>query len=146
VKTQLRKNSIEARRAEAQEVIDILHRWDARMNGHQTQKRSRDRVACSTRICVFPGQRHGTADPEKSGVTAWARNVSAKGIAFIYKGPIEWKRVLICLDPDSGETTWIHAEIVRTRKVHNDFWDYGARFLNRTTPEEELPLVQTAVD
>jgi hypothetical protein len=146
VKTQLRRNSIEARRAEAQEVIDILHRWDVRMNGHQTQKRSRDRVPCSTRICVFSDRRHGTAQPDNSGVTAWARNVSPKGVAFIYKGRIEWKRVLICLDPDSGEATWIHAEIVRSRNVHNDFWDYGARFLRRTTPADELPPVQTAVD
>jgi hypothetical protein len=146
VKTQLRRNSIEARRAEAQEVIDILHRWDVRMNGHQTQKRSNDRVPCSTRICVFYDPRHGTAELGKSGVTAWARNVSSKGVAFIRKGRIEWKRVLICLDPDSGEATWIHAEIVRSRNVHNDFWDYGARFLRRATPEDELPPVQTAVD
>jgi hypothetical protein len=44
VKAQLRRNSTEAKRAEAQEVIDILNRWDARMNGHQTQKRSHERV------------------------------------------------------------------------------------------------------
>jgi hypothetical protein len=138
VKTQLQRNSIEARRAEAQEVIDILNRWDARMNGHQTQKRLHERVPYAGRISLYADSRNGVLEPGKEGITVWARNVSAKGIAFIYKGQIEWKRVLLCLDPDSGETTWMHAEIVRSRTVHNDFWDYGCRFIRRA-PTDNAP-------
>jgi hypothetical protein len=113
VKTQLPRNSIEAKRAEAQEVIDILNRWDARMNGHQTQKRVHDRVAYSSRICLYADARNGAHEQGQEGLTVWARNVSARGIAFIYKGQIEWRRILLCLDPDSGEATWMHAEITQ---------------------------------
>jgi hypothetical protein len=142
VKTQLPRNSIEARRAEAQEVIDILNRWDARMNGHQTQKRSHDRVPYAGRIHIYADSRNCAGEEGKEGITVWARNVSAKGIAFIYKGKIEWRRVLLCLDPDSGEATWMHAEIVRSRSVHNEFWDYGARFLRRAATENAPPAVE----
>ena len=131
MKTQVSKNPTDNRRAEAQEVIDILNRWDARMNGHQTQKRSHERIPYAGRLCLFPFSRHGTVDADRQGLTVWARNVSPKGIAFVYKGHIDWRRVLFCLDPDSGEATWMHAEVVRSRKVHNDFWDYGARFIRR---------------
>jgi hypothetical protein len=145
VKTQRRKTPIDARRAEAQEVIDILNRWDARMNGHQTQKRNHERKPFASRICIYHAERHGAFEKEQEGIVVWARNVSAKGIAFIYKGRIEWKRILVCLDPDSGEATWMHAEIVRCRNVHNDFWDYGARFLRRATSDDALPAVANTV-
>jgi hypothetical protein len=141
VKTQQSRNTVESRRAEAQAVIDILNRWDARMNGHQTQKRAHERIPYFGRVCVFPFSRHHTPDTDRQGVAAWARNVSAKGLAFVYKGHIEWRRVLFCLDPDSGEAKWMHAEIVRSREVHNDFWDYGARFIRRAQPEETLPSI-----
>jgi hypothetical protein len=144
VKTQLRRNSLEAKRAEAQEVIDILNRWDARMNGHQTQKRSHERVPYSSRVCLYADARNGASEPGEEGITVWARNVSARGIAFIYKGRIEWRRVLLCLDPDSGEATWMHAEIVRSRSVHNEFWDYGARFIRRAPTENAPPVVENA--
>jgi hypothetical protein len=145
VTTQLSRNSTEARRAEAQEVIDILNRWDARMKGHQTQRRAHERVPYSVRICLYNRERTSSAEQTKSGITVWARNVSPKGIGFVYKGPIDWKRVLLCLDPDSAGATWMHAEIVRSRNVHNDFWDYGARFIRRATREESLPAGQDVV-
>ncbi len=141
MKTQVSKNPTDNRRAEAQAVIDILNRWDARMNGHITQKRSHERIPYAGRLCLFPFSRHGTVDADRQGLTVWARNVSPKGIAFVHKGHIDWRRVLFCLDPDSGEATWMHAEIVRSRKVHNDFWDYGARFIRRAQPDESLPSI-----
>ena len=144
--TQLSSNSTDVRRAEAQEVIDILNRWDAKMNGHQTQRRAHERVPYSVRICLFRRERKSAAEPPKPGLTVWSRNVSPKGIGFIYKGRIEWKRVLLCLDPDSGGATWMHAEIVRSRSVHNGFWDYGARFIRRATREESLPAGQNLAD
>jgi len=145
VKTQLLTNAADARRAEAQEVIDILNRWDARMNGHQTQRRAHERVPFSVRIRLYNRERSSSAEQPKSGITVWSRNVSPKGIGFVYKGRIDWKRVLLCLDPDSGGATWMQAEIVRSRSVHNDFWDYGARFIRRATREESLPAGQDVV-
>jgi hypothetical protein len=144
VTTQVQHKKPDVQRA-AHEVIDILNRWDAKMKGHQTQKRAHERVPISSRIRLFHGRRRGSAGQEEPGITVWARNVSPKGIAFVYKGRIEWKRVLLCLNPGSGETTWMHGEIVRSRHVHNDFWDYGVRFLRRATAEDDLPAVEDAV-
>ena len=130
-----------ARRAEAQEVIDILNRWDARMNGHQTQKRAPADTLFGPHFFVLrQATRIGRAGKRRNH--RLARNVSPKGIGFVYKGRIEWKRVLLCLDPDAGETTWMHAEIVRSRNVHNDFWDYGVRFIRRAAAED-LPSAES---
>jgi len=49
-------------------------------------------------------------------------------MCFIYRGTIKAKKIVVCLNPDSGGTLWFQAEIVRQRLVHNDFWEYGARF------------------
>ena len=145
MKTQLLKNPADARRAEAQKVIEILNRWDARMKGHQTQKRAHERVSYPVRMCLYNRERTSGTEQAKSGITVWSRNVSPKGIGFVYKGRIEWKRVLLCLDPDSGGATWMHAEIVRSRGVHNEFWDYGVRFIRRATREESLPAGQNVM-
>jgi hypothetical protein len=137
--------TIEARRAEAQEVINILNRWDARMNGHQTQKRAHPRTPYLGCLYLFYGRRRDSVEKEQPGLVVWARNVSPKGLAFVYHEHIEWKRVLLCLSPESGEATWMHAEIVRERKVHNGLWDYGVRFIRRATPEDNLPSIDDVV-
>lgn len=123
---------------DAQRVLKILARWDERMRGRQTQKRSHERCAYPARMAVFHHEittslgRRGEAVP----ITVWARNVSALGVGFIYKGQIPAKRIVMCLDPDTGGQTWLHVEIVRRRQVHNEFWDYGAKFVGRATPED----------
>jgi hypothetical protein len=123
---------------DAEKVLEILARWDDKMRGRQTQKRSKERCAYRARMLVFhhdikprPG-RSADAGP----ISVFARNVSALGIGFIFKGQIPAKRVVLCLDPDAGAKTWLLAEIVRRRQVHNDFWDYGAKFVGRATSED----------
>jgi hypothetical protein len=127
-----------SQRADAEQVLDILRRWDHRMRDHQTQKRAQERCSYPARLALY---HHGIAsadgnDNDPSPITVWARNVSLGGIGFIYKGRIAARQVVLCLDPDLEGTTWVHAEIVRSRRVHNDFWDYGAKFLGRATADE----------
>jgi hypothetical protein len=122
---------------DAARVLEMLARWDDKMQGRQTQRRSRQRSKYSARMAVYNHDvkpPHGQA-PDAAPITVWARNVSALGVGFIYKGQIRAKRIVMCLDPETGGTTWMRAEIVRARQVHNDFWDYGAKFLGRATPE-----------
>jgi hypothetical protein len=122
----------------AEEVLQILARWDEKMRGRQTQKRSQERCAYRARMLVFhheikprPGQ-----SADGAPISVWARNVSALGAGFIFKGQIPANRVVLCLDPDAGAKTWLLVEIVRRRQVHNDFWDYGVKFVGRATPDD----------
>jgi hypothetical protein len=126
------------KRSEAEQVLEILTRWDQRMQGHQTQKRAANRVTFRAPVLLYP--RISTANSESAAapITVWARNISPGGIGFIYKGRIDVKRIVVCLDPESGETAWFHAEVVRRRQVHNDFWEYGARFTGRASRDEAL--------
>jgi hypothetical protein len=131
---------LESQRADAEQVLEILSRWDRRMRGRQTQKRSQERCAYSARMTLY---HHGIKSKTRQGqetetapIAVWARNVSLEGVGFIYKGQIRSKHVVLCLNPDAGATTWLRAEIVRSRQVHNEFWDYGAKFVGRATSEE----------
>jgi PilZ domain len=130
-------------RPDAAQVLDILTRWDRRMRGHQTQKREQERHEYTARMSLYHHDIKPRTGQEKdtSPIDVWGRNVSARGIGFIYKGRIPAKRVILCLDPDLGAKTWIQVEIVRSRQVHNDFWEYGAKFVDRATRQEaERPL------
>jgi hypothetical protein len=122
----------------------MLARWDDKMQGHQTQKRARQRTKYAARMAVYHHDvkpPHGQ-EPDTGPISVWARNVSAFGIGFIYKGQIRARRIVMCLDPDTGGITWMRAEIVRARPVHNEFWDYGAKFLGRAAPEDGKPATR----
>ncbi|GEM_PF-990914 len=123
---------------DAERVLKILARWDEKMQGHQTQKRAKERCTYPARMAVYhhgikarPGQ-----EGDGSPIAVWARNVSELGVGFIYRGRIPAKRVVLCLDPDTGGSTWLLVEIVRARQVHNEFWDYGAKFIGRSSRED----------
>lgn len=123
---------------DAERVLQILARWDEKMQGHQTQRRSKERCTYPARMAVY---HHGiksrqSLTPDEAPITVWARNVSALGVGFIFRGRIPSKRVVLCLDPDAGGSTWLLVEIVRARQVHNEFWDYGAKFVGRASRED----------
>ena len=114
----------------AARVLDILDRWDDRLSGHQNQKREHPRRKYRSRVTVYIPETDGMAGEcvESTSFDVWSRNLSQSGMAFIYQGQIKTKKVVICLNPDTGGTHWFQAEIVRQRQVHNDYWEYGTRF------------------
>ncbi len=123
---------------DAERVLKILARWDEKMRGRQTQKRSQERCAYRARMLVFHHEikpRPGRS-ADVGPISVFARNVSALGVGFIFKGQIPANRVVLCLDPDADAQTWLLVEIVRRRQVHNEFWDYGAKFVGRATSED----------
>ncbi|MEZ6046594.1 MAG: PilZ domain-containing protein [Planctomycetaceae bacterium] len=119
----------------ATEVLDMLDRWSDKMSGHHTQKREYHRVPYRTMMAVY--QPHGGHIPgeaeESGGFTVWSRNISRGGIGFIYSGTLSMGKYLMCLDPEQGGKLWFMVEVVRSRKVHNNFWEYGARLLERAS-------------
>lgn len=110
-------------------VLDILDRWDERLQGHQTQKREFPRRKFRARITVYI-ESDGVAGEcaESMNLDVWARNISQAGLAFVYQGQIKAENIVVCLDPDAGGKMWYQAEIVRSRQVHNEFREYGIRF------------------
>lgn len=117
----------------AEEVLDILDRWDQRMQGHQNQKREFARRPYRTRMTLFiPGADSVAGECQEScSADVWSRNLSQGGLCFIYPNQLNIDKVIICLNPDQGGTQWFHAEIVSSRQVHNDFWEYGIKFAGR---------------
>lgn len=119
----------------ADEVLAILDRWDAKMQGHQTQKRHYARKPYRTKMTVFLPQTDGMAgeSSENTSFTVKSRNISQGGISFLYRGALKHDKFLMCLDPEKTGNLWFLVEIVRSRQVHNDFWEYGARLLERAS-------------
>lgn len=117
----------------AEEVLDILDRWSERLSGHHTQKREHARKRFRSPITIYVPEAETVAGEcaESTTVQAYSRNISSGGIAFVYPGQLKAEKVIICLDPDGAGSHWFHAEIVRSRQVHRDFWEFGAKFLER---------------
>lgn len=111
-------------------VLDILDRWDARLQGHQNQKREFPRSKYRAQVTIYLSESNSLAGEcaESMQLHVWARNISQAGLAFIYRGQIEAEKVVVCLDPDTGGRMWFQAEIVRSRQVHNEYHEYGIRF------------------
>ena len=125
------QSSLESREGtHAQRVLEILDRWDERLAGHQNQKREFPRRKFRARATVYIPETEGMAGEcaESASFEVWSRNLSQAGMAFIYRGQIKTKKIVVCLNPDSGGTHWYQAEIVRSRQVHNEFWEFGVRF------------------
>ncbi|MCA9041180.1 MAG: PilZ domain-containing protein [Planctomycetaceae bacterium] len=117
------------------EVLDMLDRWSDKMAGHHTQKRQYHRVTYRTMMTVYQPYADQMAgeSQESTGFTVWSRNISRGGIGFIYTGQLPLGKYLMCLDPEQAGKLWFLVDIVRTRKVHDKFWEYGAKLLERAS-------------
>ncbi len=115
------------------EIFDMLDRWDARLNGHQNQKREHPRVPFRSQILVqLPDlTEFEDVSEEDAQLRVWARNISPAGIGFLYRGPIHSRKVIVCLDPDGNAQHRYVAKIVRSRKLQDDVREYGAVLVER---------------
>lgn len=120
------------------EIMKMLDRWDDRMSGHQTQRREYDRQKFRALITVrLPELADFEHLPEEqSNLRVWARNLSRAGVGFLYRGRIESRKVVICLDPDGGDAHCFLAKIVRSRKLPEGFREYGAVFIGPGTKDK----------
>jgi hypothetical protein len=125
---------------EAQDVLDMLDRWDERLQGHLNKKRDKQRLKFRSRVTISPadGILHDSAETtsQSNCIDAIARNLSQAGIALISHKEIKERNVTICLNPATDGSHLLHGEIMRIRQVHNNFWEYGVRFIENATNEE----------
>lgn len=115
------------------EIFDMLDRWDARLNGHQNQKREHSRVPFRSQIVVELPELADfeNVSEEDAQLRVWARNISPAGVGFLYRGTIHSRKVIVCLDPNCNAQHRYVAKIVRSRKLQDDFREYGAVLLER---------------
>ncbi|MBI1310573.1 hypothetical protein GC176_04630 [bacterium] len=115
------------------EIMKMLDRWDARFNGHQNQKRENQRSLFRSQILVTLAELAELANVphDQTHLRVWARNLSPSGVGFLHRGKIDSRKIVVCLDPDSGAQHSYSAIIIRSRKLQNDFYEYGAVFLHR---------------
>jgi len=116
----------------AQRVLESLDRWDERLNGHQTERRERDRAHIRGTIAIaFPESDFALAGRQESDyLRVWARNISQSGVGFIYNGIIHAEYIIARLNCGDEEMHF-QARIIRRRQLPEDFWEYGAELLER---------------
>jgi hypothetical protein len=131
--------STQTEQADAAQVLKILNNWDRKFQGHHQEKRGNQRVPYSAPMRLHRRKSHLSAGETDSGLIVWARNISPTGVGFVSRTKILSRRAVLCLDPTAGGKSLFRIEIVRTRKVHNDFWEYGARFTGRASEDDILP-------
>lgn len=93
----------------------------------------RSRRRCERRVCrkavnaVWgPGD---TIDADGSE-RVWVRNVSAQGVSLLATGERVGPRLLLDLSTPAGRMV-VRGRVVRKRKVHEGFFEYGIEFVGR---------------
>ena len=113
----------------ATRVLDTLDRWSDRLQGHFTQKREFPRRRFRTKVTVYLDGNSGVGESAQStSVDVWSRNISQGGLCFVYTDQIEAVDMIVCLDAQGDGRLWYSAEVVRSRPVHDGFWEFGIRF------------------
>lgn len=114
-------------------VLDALDRGEARLEDVYNKQRTHARKAFRGLVTVsLSCDAEGQPIPEHT-FRAWARNVSQSGVSFVDLRPIKDPQILVGLgQPES--LTWFQGEVVRARRVQDEFWEYGVKFVARMQP------------
>lgn len=121
---------------EAHQVLDMLDRWDERLQGHLNEKRGHQRQKFRAIVTIEARTIRDVGQTEEvQPLEVIARNLSPSGLAFIHRQPIDAKRIKVCLNPATGGDRLLKAEILRKRQVHNNFWEYGAAFIKEASED-----------
>lgn len=124
-----------------QEVLDKLDWWDERNQGHHTQKRTSFRPSCRTLILVQSVDASGKAEVT---FKAWTRNLSQGGLSFILPRELPLQAIVITWCDDKAEpASPLRGRVVRFRRVHDGYWEYGVEFLSRERLPEALAVAES---
>ncbi len=117
----------------ASELLESLDRWDKRLQGHHEENRIAPRTSLPSKMtALVPSGHRQTSNPDlMSGIEVWCRNISRQGMAFIHAGQLKADQLTICLDSCGAGAMWVQAEVIRSRMVHPEFWEYGVVFTGR---------------
>ncbi|HLJ11917.1 MAG TPA: PilZ domain-containing protein [Planctomycetaceae bacterium] len=119
----------------AQRVLDALDRADKRLIAHYSQHRDHARKKYRGIVTVLvPPEEFKPEDAidEPVRFDAFARNISCSGLAFIYPGELRIRNLIVGLSPSPPQINWFTAEVVRTQRAQEGFWDYGVELTGRT--------------
>lgn len=117
----------------AMRVLDALDRWSERLSGHHEQRRAFPRKSARSVITIYFIEE--STIPNKAGekLTAqvWMRNLSRNGLSFIHERYLNLSKIIVCLDVTGSDPVGFHAEVVRSRQVHEGYWEYGVSLKER---------------
>jgi hypothetical protein len=115
-----------------QRVLDDLDRCDERLALHYGRLRDHERRSYRALIWIVVPPNSTTEDDQPPVASpAWARNISCGGLSFVHLEQLRETKLLVCLNPTDAARNWQHAEIVRSRRTQDEFWEYGVRFQGR---------------
>ncbi|HVW00443.1 MAG TPA: PilZ domain-containing protein [Planctomycetaceae bacterium] len=120
---------------EVHRVLDTLDRWEERLNLHYGAMRGFERKAFRSQVLIAIPPAPPSPRPNEP-FRVWARNVSQGGVSFVYRVELSATKLFVGLLRGDQEPLWFRGEVVRARSVHEGYWEYGVRFLERATPPE----------
>ncbi len=114
-------------------VLDALDRWSERLSGHHEQRRAFPRKSARSLITIYFVEESTVPNEagEKLSAQVWMRNLSRNGLAFIHERYLNVNKIIVCLDGLGQAPVWVHAEVVRSRQVHEGYWEYGVSLKER---------------
>lgn len=132
----------------ALEVLEILDRWDERLQGHHAQMRTSERKKYRRKIVVIIPECNQEDDQshQPQSLAVWCRNLSQGGLSFIHSHKLHEGDILLCLNPDCESKLLYNAQITRSRQVHNGFWEYGVKLLSKVELEKSSAEESTSGD
>jgi hypothetical protein len=119
--------------AEVHRVLDTLDRWEERLNLHYSPLRGFERKAFRSQVLIAIPPKPPAPRPNEP-FRVWARNVSQGGVSFVYRVQLDATKLFVGLLRGEQPPLWFRGEVVRARPVHEDYWEYGVRFLERANP------------
>lgn len=117
----------------ASRVLDMLDSWSKRLDGHQTQKRNSERNSFRRKLTLIIPEAESTDSEmdDKQVIEVWSRNISLSGTSFVTPEVIKADSVLVGIPSAEGKKLYFHADIIRHRQTHEQFWEYGLKFKER---------------
>ncbi|MDZ4782775.1 MAG: PilZ domain-containing protein [Planctomycetia bacterium] len=135
-------------------VLCALDRWTARNDGHHTEKRTTRRHAFRAQVEVAA---RVASSQEIVRFHAFTRDISVSGLSFVASKHIhsevggqviltsglltEEKVILICL-PHGDHEVNLFGEIRRLRKVHDNLYECGVKFVGRDANGDAEPAAE----
>ncbi len=114
-------------------LIERLERLDALLADQFQRVRKHERIRAHGQLRVFvPAPGAKPTDLKNAQVIhVWTRNLSQGGLSFIAREQILAEQIVVELPFADGRINYLLSNVVRTRQVDEEFWEYGVAFLLR---------------
>jgi hypothetical protein len=127
----------------AQRALDTIDRVSDRTEDLHIQFRGhkRHKVRKVITLYIVGSCETDSAEAPAQVFQAWAGNLSAGGLSFIYPGWISKRHLSVGIPVRDERLSWFRAEIVREREIPGElFWEFGVAFRERLRTGPEVPV------